>query len=217
MLENAVIKIQKIYKKNKSLKNPKFITGKEARKKWRVRKNLSLEIEKFNAFCNISFEKVGRIELDPNPKKQITLKVLVLNRELWNLKKEFVYIFTINNLIAKIGGTRSGIKDRWTSYLCGFCVPERKNKKGKNYPGKMSITNARIYHTIENDLIENQNNIWEIYVWVLPECKNNINILGENVEIFMQTFHAYEAICIKKFKELNGILPFLNKNCDPNY
>ena len=59
------------------------------------------------------------------------------------LVKMSIYIFTINNYIVKIGGTRNGLKDRTNSYLCGHYILER----GKS--GKCSITNAFIYNTFD--------------------------------------------------------------------
>ena len=70
----------------------------------------------------------------------------------WEEKREYVYCIVMKNndtddgLIVKIGGTRTGMKDRFGSYLCGHHVIER------NKSGKMSVTNAHLYHTIEHGL-----------------------------------------------------------------
>ena len=50
----------------------------------------------------------------------------------------------------KIGGSRTGMKKGGTYILCGYCVPESKKKNGENFAKKMSVTNAYLYHTIEN-------------------------------------------------------------------
>ena len=58
-------------------------------------------------------------------------------------KTEWLYLFLINNRIVKIGGTRTGLKERTGSYLCGHHVEER----GKS--GDCSKTNGFIYNTFE--------------------------------------------------------------------
>ena len=80
----------------------------------------------------------------------------------------------------------------------------------------MSVTNAHLYHTIENDLLEN-NSLWKFYIWDIPVTEYDIEILGETKKIIAQTFHAYETCCIEKFKKLNGFIPILCDNCDPRY
>ena len=198
----------------------KLMNGKEARKIWsKMIKNedLKITIQDFNNKCGDVFREIAKIILDLSNKRQGTLDIELVNKELWNIKKEFIYIITVNGFIIKIGGTRDGMKGRWSSYCCGYYVPQRKKKDGTPYPGKMSVTNAYLYHTIENDLIMNKNNKWNIYVWDLPVSKFNMNILGEDTIIIAQTFHAYETICIKKYKILTGSLPLLCDNCDPNY
>lgn len=116
----------------------------------------------------------------------------------------------------KIGGTRTGLAGRMASYLCGHYVPQRVNKKGLAYPGKMSVTNAHLYHTIENDLLSNETK-WELYSWELPTITVKVDILGESIEVIAQTFHAYESMCIKKFQERTGKIPLLCMNSDPGY
>jgi hypothetical protein len=115
----------------------------------------------------------------------------------------------------KIGGTRTGMKARWGSYLCGHCVSERMNKHGEPNPGKMSVTNAHLYHTIEHDLL--QGNKWEFYSWKLPDTTVSVEILGEMIQVVAQTYHAYESRCIELFKTITGHIPQLCDNADPNY
>lgn len=196
----------------------KFINGTAAREKWS--KNIGvlnpLSILEFNQICNNSFIKRADIVLDDNIKRQSTITVQNFNKDIWSQKKEHIYIFTKNDVIMKIGGTRDGLKGRWGSYGCGYYVPERNNKQGVPYPGKMSVTNAYLYHTIEKDLLENQSK-WEIYSWLLPDMKFPVSILDREVNIFAQTFHAYESVCINKYKEKTGYIPILCDNSDPNY
>lgn len=199
----------------------KFMNGFLARHTWK--KDISCEenpshIDDFNALCGGVFEEIASIVLEPSEKKRATIDVIVpeKNREKWNTKKEHIYIITRNEYIMKIGGTRDGMKGRWSSYGCGYYVPQRLNKNGQPYPGKMSVTNAHLYHTIEDDLLE-YNSSWKFYIWDLPITEYEINILGKTQKIVAQTYHAYETCCIEKFKDMNGLIPILCDNCDPRY
>lgn len=199
----------------------KLKSGEEARAKWGKKitmDDLHLKIQTFNSdICNGRFKEIANIVLDLSENRQSTLKVVVKDTKLWNTKKEFIYIITLNDFIMKIGGTRDGMKGRWSSYGCGYYVSQRKKKNGENYPGKMSVTNAYLYHTIEASLIHNKKNIWKFYVWDLPIITHEVNILGEETTVISQTFHAYESVCINKYKKTVGKLPLLCDNCDPNY
>lgn len=122
---------------------------------------------------------------------------------------EWMYIFTIDRHIVKIGGTRTGLKSRFNSYLCGHQVKER----GKN--GSCSNTNAYIYNTFDF-YINNGYNI-EMYAYEIPSTKIKIPILGEEVEVLAQVYHAYESCYINNYKKIYLSYPPLNDNCDPNY
>lgn len=196
----------------------KFINGQTARNKWAKDINLEnpINVNEFNDLINeFKFIECAKIVLD-NGRSNNTIKVVPNDKKLWNKQTEMIYIIARNNIILKIGGTRTGMKGRWSSYLCGHCVPERKNKKGNPYPGKMSVTNAYLYHTIENDLLET-NSDWAFYITELPIIEVDAEILGKTIKIVVQTYHAYESQIIKKFKELSGNFPILCNNCDPKY
>jgi hypothetical protein len=189
----------------------KFVNGQAARAKWS--KVLDIEMEfmmnEFNILCDNVFKKTADIKLDDG-KRQTTIQAIPLNKKDWNDGREKVYIIVRNGIIVKIGGTRNGMKNRFGSYLCGHHVGER----GKS--GKMSVTNAHLYHTIEKDLLETDN-AWEFYSWTLPEIKHTITILGIETTVVSQTYHAYESCCIGKYKNLTGTIPILCDNCDPTY
>lgn len=200
---------------------PKFTNGLNARNKWKrditipVCKQIS--IDDFNKECGDVFIKYGSIVLDPSSKRQTTIRVEADNISKWDKEKETIYVITRDDIIMKIGGTRTGMKARFGSYCCGFCVPQRQKKNGESFPGKMSVTNAYLYHTIEYDLLENDSK-WEFYCWELPVTKTTVSILGTSVEIICQTFHAYETVSINKFKMITGgSIPILCSNCDPSY
>jgi hypothetical protein len=213
-------KVDELCSKLENLKLDKFKNGEEAREKWSKtidKSHLICTIEEFNKECDNCFEEVAKVVLDPSNDRQSTLNVEILNKSQWDIKQQVIYIITFNNYIIKIGGTRNGMKQRWSSYLCGYYVPQRKKKNGKKYIGKMSVTNAYVYHTIENELLKDDKNEWKIYIWQLPSSNFKITILGEEEEIASQTFHVYESCCIKKFKKITKKIPLLSNNCDPNY
>ena len=124
-------------------------------------------------------------------------------------KNEWIYIFTIDKKIVKIGGTRDGLKGRVSSYLCGHHIQER----GKS--GDCSKTNAYIYNTFDF-YINNGYNI-EMYGYKIPEKNFEIIILGNKQFVKAQTFHAYETIYLEDYKKKYDSYSQLNDNCDPNY
>jgi len=195
----------------------KFIAGEVARNKWS--KPLVSESLTINDYCSKSignqFVKVADIVLDDSTTRRTTVQAIPIDEKYWKESAEHIYIITRNNEIMKIGGTRTGMKARWGSYLCGFCVAERMNKHGVPNPGKMSVTNAHLYHTIENDLLEG--NKWEFYSWKLPNTVVEVEILGQMVQVIAQTYHAYESKCIENFKNITGHIPQLCDNADPTY
>ena len=78
-------------------------------------------------------------------KKRNTLIQFIptISNEEFSKKSEWLYLLLINNRIVKIGGTRTGLKGRVGSYLCGHHIEER----GKS--GDCSKTNGFIYNTFE--------------------------------------------------------------------
>lgn len=191
---------------------PKFMAGKTARANWSkpIKEGDSIGIEEFNAGCDNVFTPSARITLDDGKRRQTTIQAIPLSDEAWGENREKVYIISRNGEVMKIGGTRTGMKNRFGSYLCGHHVCER----GKS--GKMSVTNAHLYHTIEADLL-GTDSVWEFHTWTLPVIQHTINILGMETTVTAQTFHAYESCCIKKYKSISGKIPFLCDNCDPSY
>ena len=187
-----------------------------ARKKWR--KELRVEdttVEQFNTITNGVFVKSADIILDNSTKCKTVLKVIPTDKKQWKAEREAIYLFTRNGRVMKIGGTRTGMNKRWGSYKCGHCVPERKMNNGEQYPGKMSVTNAHIYHTIEDDLLKG--NHWEFWTWWLPTVKVTVDIMGSQCVVVAQTYHAYESRCIEIFRKESGDIPQLCDNADPNY
>ena len=147
---------------------------------------------------------------DNNKKRNTLIKfVPVIDKKIFEDKTEHIYIFLINERIVKIGGTRTGLKGRVGSYLCGHHIEER----GKS--GDCSKTNAFIYNTFYFYLCNNAD--IKMYAYKIPTIKHTCNILDENVEITLQTYHAYESIFLNDFKKLYGDFPILCDNSDPEY
>ena len=195
----------------------KFVDGQAARLAWK--KALVPEtctIETLNAACSGLFSHYANIVLDPNPKRGTTVMVSHTSIDVWKQAGEYIYAFVKDGIVMKIGGTRTSMAERWGSYLCGHCVPQRNKKNGDPYPGKMSVTNAHLYHTIEHDLLENEGK-WEFWCWKLPVTTVQVDIMGVPTEIIAQTFHAYESRCMEKFREITGHIPQLCDNADPSY
>jgi len=132
-----------------------------------------------------------------------------IKTEEFNRKTEWIYLFIINGRIVKIGGTRTGIKGRLSSYLCGHHIEER----GKS--GDCSKTNGFIYNTIEFYL--QQDCKIELYGYELPKTEITINIFDKEIKVVAQTFHAYESTFLEDYKKNYKNYPILCDNCDPNY
>jgi hypothetical protein len=124
-------------------------------------------------------------------------------------KDEWVYMLLINKGIVKIGGTRSGLKGRITSYLSGHHI----NERGKS--GDCSKTNGFIYNTFEFYL--NMGYKIEMYAYKLPYVENVINIFDKEIKIKAQTYHAYETTFLEDYKKIYNSYPVLSDKCDPDY
>lgn len=190
--------------------NDKYKLGEEARAHWAKDTNRpTMFLNDYNLLCNNVFVKYADLVLDERDKPQTAVKAIPDDETLWKEDSEIIYLFVEDGMIMKIGGTRNSMKERWGSYLCGFHVAER------NRSGKCSVTNAHVYHTIEKNLLDGH--LWEIWCWKLPRLEQTVNILGKDVTIIAQTYHAYETVCIEKFKEHVNTIPVLCMNSDPAY
>lgn len=154
------------------------------------------------------FEYVAEITLD-NEKSTVIKFSPTIEKNLFNQKSEWLYLFTINDKIVKIGGTRVGLKGRIQSYLCGHHTVER----GKT--GDCSKTNAFIYNTFEFYLKLGYH--IKMYGYKLPIKEISVNIFNNDYKVIAQTFHTYESIFLDDYKSKYGSYPLLNDNCDPQY
>jgi len=151
-------------------------------------------------------------EIKPNGLKArntVIRFVPTISKEEWEPKSEWIYLIVINNKIVKIGGTRTGLKERCASYICGHHIPER----GKS--GDCSKTNGFIYNTL--DFYLEQGAKIELWGYQLPVTTHKAYVLGEEIDIIVQTYHAYETKMMENFKSTYGEYPSLNDNCDPDY
>jgi hypothetical protein len=144
-------------------------------------------------------------------KKRNTLIQFVprISNELFNKKTEWLYLLVINDRIVKIGGTRTGLKGRVSSYLCGHHIEER----GKS--GDCSKTNGFIYNTFEFYLTLGCK--IQMYGYELPKTEITIEIFGKETKITAQTYHAYESTFLEDYKKMYNEYPVLSDNCDPDY
>ena len=90
--------------------------------------SLRIPFEEFNQSCGGVFQPGATLCLDddrkPNGvKKRNTVVKAVPDHQDWNTKCEAIYAIVRDDEIMKLGGTRTGMKDRWGSYLCGHYVP----------------------------------------------------------------------------------------------
>ena len=144
-------------------------------------------------------------------KKRNTLIQFIptISQEAFNKKTEWIYLLVINDMIVKIGGTRTGLKGRVSSYLCGHHIKER----GKS--GDCSKTNGFIYNTFEFYLNLGYN--IQMYGYELPKTEITIKIFGKETNITAQTYHAYESTFLEDYKKNYKEYPILSDNCDPDY
>lgn len=185
-------------------------------KKWIKLINFNHTFNWYNYIRKDNFQHVADIILDTetdqnNIKKRNSLIQFIpkIDTNKFNQKNEWIYIFLLNDNIVKIGGTRTGLKGRVNSYLCGHHVEAR----GKS--GSCSKTNAYIYNTFYFYL-QNGFKI-KMYAFEIPIVKKTCSILDQDIEITLQTYHAYESIYLNDFKKIYGSFPILSDNCDPNY
>lgn len=162
------------------------------------------------------FNKVADIVLDNDMSvKGIKIRntlikfVPTIPEEDFNKDCEWIYLLVINGMIIKIGGTRTGLKGRISSYLCGHHIKER----GKS--GDCSKTNGFIYNTFEFYLKHGCK--IEMFGYELPRREITVEIFDKLLVINAQTYHAYESTYLVDYKKTYGKYPILSDNCDPDY
>jgi hypothetical protein len=155
------------------------------------------------------FHSIATIVLDKEEKRNTVLQFIPTSKEEFAEKAEWLYLFVMNQRIVKIGGTRTGLKGRVASYLCGHHVKER----GKS--GDCSKTNGFIYNTFAFYL--SLGCTIEMYGYKLPKTTAMIDLFGKETMITVQTYHAYESTFLEDYKKMYQEYPMLSDNCDPDY
>ena len=176
-------------------------------------KILSLENE--GSIHNFSlghhFDHVANVTLTPDGASRQTVITVdpVTDPSDWkNKTTQWIYAFTVDGKIVKIGGTRTGLAQRVGSYMCGHYTVDR----GHN--GKCSVTNAYVYNTFEHYL--QQGSVVKMYAFKVPDpAPMTVLVWGEEVDIIPQVYTSYETRALEKYKQQFGRYPGLSDNSDP--
>ena len=189
--------------------------------RWLVPIDFTVLVAWVNFVFKEHFIKVADIQIDDEVKEKSTKTkkagekarqtfirfVATINKKIWSEEAEWIYVFVVDGMIVKIGGTRTGLLKRCGSYLSGHGIPE--------LGGNSNSTNAKIYWTFLHLL--NQGKKIEMYACRLPEAVVTQTVFGSTKVIRTQCFHDWEAFCLEEFAKLYGSFPPLSENCDPRY
>ena len=171
--------------------------------------NVGMKINDYDYFDN--FIKVGDFKLK---KDKLDLEVSKEMETLYSKRQNLIYIITRKDEILKIGGTKVGMKNRMSSYKCGYYIKERRNNKGENYPGKMSATNAYVYHSIYH-YTKYEKDTFSLHIYPIEDIYVEIEIFGKKKKIKTQIYDEWEKqaldIYIEKFRKM----PVLCNNSHP--
>jgi hypothetical protein len=155
-----------------------------------------------------SFIKVCDVVMDDNTNRKTTIKFApVIGKDEWKEHCEWVYMFTCDKRILKIGGTRTGLLKRTQSYLCGR--PEFRAK------GTCSTTNYVIYKSF-NTLLCAGHSI-EMWAYRLQQHTIDVEDFGMKLSIPVQTFHVFETKMLEEYKNQKGKYPVLSSNADKRF
>ena len=153
-------------------------------------------LKDFSMHCH--FHKVADIDIDVDlntkgKKKRRTDIIFrnVIPESEWNEHKEWIYIITCDSKVIKIGGTRTGLKGRTQSYLCGR--PEFRKT------GTCSTTNYTLYVSILN-LLKKGHHI-EMFAKKLDTYKVKAQEFGFDIDMDVQVFHAFESKMLEQYKK----------------
>jgi len=162
----------------------------------------------FTSVCDVMLDKEMNVKTGKKKRKTDIVFRPNIEVELWESHTEWIYVITCDSKIMKIGGTRTGLKARTQSYLCGR--PEyRKN-------GTCSTTNYTLYTSILNLLREGCK--VEMFARQLRSYTVTINDFGfEDIEMPVQIYHAFESKVLEAYKKQTGHYPILSNNCDKRF
>lgn len=176
-------------------------------RKWVKKIQYTTEIRLVDFPLSTEFVPVSNIILDTSNRGTLIQFVPLIPKNIWEGTTEWNYIITFNDHIVKIGGTRTGLKGRTGSYLCGHHIRER----GKS--GDCSKTNGFLYNSILYYLMTGVD--VKMYGNSLPKKTLHTFVYGEKKNIDVQTFHIYEGVLLERYKFEKGRYPILNDNSSP--
>jgi len=154
------------------------------------------------------FTKVCDVVEDVETRKTKIRFDPVISKDEWKKHSEWIYVITCDNLVVKIGGTRTGLLGRTQSYLCGR--PEFRKK------GTCSTTNYVLYTSLLA-LVEKGHKV-EMYAKKLkPYVINVSEFEQEVVDVPVQIYHVFETKMMESFKKQFGNYPVLSANCDKRF
>jgi hypothetical protein len=178
---------------------------------WVKNVDLSKELKLADFSLSNNFVHVANVDLllDPSATSCISFNSVIEKKEWENKTSQWIYMFTVDDHIVKIGGTRVGLKGRVTSYLCGHHTIDR----GKS--GKCSVTNAYIYNTFEH-LLKKGHSI-KMLGYKIPDVKISMSVWETDTVFSPQTYTLYETSALKKYTVECGRKPQLSVNSDPSH
>jgi len=157
------------------------------------------------------FQHVADIVTDVSTTRQTVIEFRpVIPKDLWKKETtEWIYIFTIDGRIVKIGGTRTGLAGRASSYLCGHHIKERGKSRD------CSKTNGFIYNTFDHYLRKGHT----IQMWAheLAPAIVTVDIWGTSKAVQAQVYTAYETTALQAYTAAAGHYPALSDNSDPSH
>ncbi len=116
--------------------------------------------------------------------------------------KEVVYVLSIGGKVAKIGGTKVGMKGRHSSYNCGTRKARAK--------GTCSVTNFNLTEAQYAAIQAGESVEW--FAYDVPVVTAELNVFGETHQVKTSLFTKYEAVLLSRYKEMTGTFPILSDN-----
>ena len=115
---------------------------------------------------------------------------------------ELIYIISIDEKVAKIGGTYVGMQGRHQSYNCG-------TRKARN-KGTCSVTNYNVTEVQYAAIRDGKKVEW--YVYEVPLAEAVINVWSEEIKYNAKTYYKYESVLCGRYRKLTGHFPLLSSN-----
>lgn len=161
---------------------------------------------KFEDFSHSSsFTHVADVLID-RTERQTLVEFSPVDVHKWRDHGNWIYMFTVDDFIVKIGGTKNGLKQRAGSYLCGHYT---------RASGKCSVTNGLIYNTLLSYLKDGA--VIRMYGMKCLPVVATVDVFGECHTVEAQIFDVYESVLIRKHAVEHGAPPIFSSRSDPRY